>query len=299
MKKNILFILLALSQVVFADYKPMLSPNKVWTYANFNSEPRDADEPFLHNFLEIKTHIMVSYNGLTYWLLDEHALRENIDEKVVYIIPNFAGGARDEYVMYDFNKNIGDTIHNLYRVTGAMSCLAPLEQGEIYAVVKSIENNNGLQVMNVSVESKVLLDDFPCYQKEKWIESVGLDYCPIYDEIKHVSPPFTQHFLLCVNDEANDFLYIALWGEKIGCNAENLNAAIEEVPAEELLNISGNVLTLKDTDVNAVSAIFSADGRQVMSFTGGTADISTLPQGLYVIRTAAANGTNLTAKFVK
>ena len=77
------------------------------------------------------------------------------------------------------------------------------------------------------------------------------------------------------------------------------HTALEEVPAEELLNISGNILTLKDTDVNAVSAIFSADGWQVMSFTGGTADISTLPQGLYVLRATAANGKNLTAKFVK
>ena len=82
-------------------------------------------------------------------------------------------------------------------------------------------------------------------------------------------------------------------------NCDDIENALEEVPAEELMTITDGVLTLKRADVNAVSAIFSADGRQVMSFTGGTADISSLPQGLYVLRTASANGKNLTAKFVK
>ena len=75
--------------------------------------------------------------------------------------------------------------------------------------------------------------------------------------------------------------------------------ALDEVPANELLTISGNVLTVKGTAEGAMAAVFSADGRQVMSFSGSTADISALPSGLYILRATTPDGKIITAKFEK
>lgn len=77
-------------------------------------------------------------------------------------------------------------------------------------------------------------------------------------------------------------------------SCENIEDALSEVPADELLTIKGGVLTLKGVAEGTASAVFTPDGQRIMSFTGCKADISALPSGLYILRCG-----NRSAKFVK
>ena len=132
---------------------------------------------------------------------------------------------------------------------------------------------------------------------EEWVEGVGISDNGgiLLEHVYNVTyAGVGARIIVCVLDNDN----IVYENDYYGRNCSTITA-LEEVPADELLTISDNVLTLKGISEGVTAAVFSADGRQVMSFTGGTADISTLPQGLYVLRTTAANGKNLTAKFVK
>ncbi len=292
MKKYILFILLALSQVVFADYKPILEDGKTFSYIVLAMP--DHHVAAIDN---ISLHETTTFNDKLYWVVGNHIIREDTENKKVYIIPQFAVGHTKEFLLYDFNVKPGDEIE-VFQPLGWYEDENLYEDevipflNESKAVIDEVKTDGE----RIQIEVNVGPESFNNHLT--WVEGIGNKYTSLCNDmdIPYIVASRSNMLLLCVQ-KGDELIYRTGAGATYGC--DGLNSALEEVPAEELLNISGNVLTLKRADVNAVSAIFSADGRQVMSFTGSTANISSLPQGLYVLRATAANGKNLTAKFVK
>ena len=282
-----------------ADYKPVLVEGKKFTYAVFASYNRYRVE-----YKEIFLHETTNFNDLLYWVEGDNLLREDIENQRVYIIPKYAQGNTTEYLLYDFGVNEGDEIRIFQPLAWYEE---PMEEFNRYflnesnATVTEVALDGDRKRIEVYVQCPAdeSVNDGMVYDCAHltWVEGIGNKYTLLCNDgdIPDFVASRSKYLLLCVS-MGDELIYRTGAGATYGC--DGLNSALEEVPAEELLNISGNVLTLKGTYANAVSAIFSADGRQVMSFTGGTADISSLPQGLYVLLTAA-NGTNLTAKFVK
>ena len=94
------------------------------------------------------------------------------------------------------------------------------------------------------------------------------------------------------------FCYCAIGDEVIYktseqiCEEDVVNA-LDEVPADELLTIKDNVLSLQSV-ANGEASVYTPDGKRVMTISGNAADISTLPRGLYILRTATHS-----AKFVR
>ncbi len=296
MKKYIFLIILAFGQYLFAEYHPTLVANRVWYCLDGNSG---------HVFPMQLTQPQIEINGKVYWDMGNRALREDIEEQRIYVMWRGVNGYDEttpEYLQVDYNCSVGDIVSVPCKTDGVNRVIDCLVED-----VSVIDDRKHITVRLDIPEYLDMWKDEPLTDEvramindallEEWVEGVGISDNGgiLLEHVYNVTyAGVGARIIVCVLDNDN----IVYENDYYGRNCNTITA-LNEVPADELLTISDNVLTLKDTDANAVSAIFSADGRQVMSFTGNTADISSLPQGLYVLRTAAANGKNLTAKFVK
>ena len=285
---------------MFADYKPMLVEGREWWYVEVNSHS-------LSNW-PIKLANTIIVNGHTYWDMDWFALREEIETQSVFIIyrtmdESFSG---NEMLLLKFNCLSGDVF--------PVFCVTNYGVVELECSVQKTEIVDGRKHITVSLELKEpfdcesLTDEFDredCNYlmahfgviNEEWIEEVGNPMMAGVDARYRYSNPGRGVFtpLVCERD-GDSILY-----DKVisGYSCDDIITALDEVPADELLTISGNVLTVKGTAEGAMAAVFSADGRQVMSFSGSTADISALPSGLYILRATTPDGKIITAKFEK
>ena len=295
MKKFLLLCLLALSQYVLADYQPMLVEGREWHYVDTFAVT--TWEPI--RLLSAKLENTIDHNGHTYWDLGGYALREDVGTQSVFIVTKDDGILSDEeMLLFKFDCQEGDAFPvycQRYNHAAGADCIVQkveIIDGRKHITV-SLDYTRDIDCGALGLENE---DECNLYLEsygtgtEKWIEGIGnplwegigarLWHNPLYDVLNLP--------LICVRDGDNILYENVIKG--YGCET----TALTDVPADDLLAVSGGMLTLKGVAEGTASAVFTPDGQRVMSFTGDKADISALPSGLYILRT----GT-LTAKFVK
>ena len=288
-KINNIIIIFILTVVIYPlrsetnDYKALISPNKSWTICTHSSGvngPYDAFDVYYNVQCYFNGDTIV--NGTKYCKLYTDSeltslVREDVEHQKVFIIPIKCRMNNDntEYVLYDFSVSVGDIVQSYYGLEWCPNCHQP------QTLITNVEYDEGLKIIQV----KYLIDGE--YEGEnEWIESIG--------GLAGPDKPYSitlcggnEQYLLQKCNEGDNVLYE-------NKNTQCLTTSnITEVSAHGLLTIDDDVLTLKGID-HGSAAIYSADGRQVMTFTGNAADISSLPHGLYIVRAGAK-----TAKFVK
>ncbi len=306
MKKYLLLLLtfIGLSKTMLADdsYHPFIEDDKQWTVISADYNIYWTKKYFIDGDSVVGDYackkLMCQINDYTTKTCDTqlHSLIFEQNAKVLYFPAN-AKSLTQPIMLYDFSATKGDKV----LLGGLRENIYGVKCYQIWKELVLIHENKVFrgQLATECDETLAYVDEDSDLQLYEWYEGVGSIFHPFEKTYFNKNMGGAQCWLYECSVKDN-VIYSNTMGITLNnANCDNIENALKEVPAEELLNISGNVLTLKGTDANAVSAIFSADGRQVMSFTGNTADISSLPQGLYVLRTSAANGTNLTAKFVK
>ncbi len=113
MKNVLLLCLISLSILAYGQYTPLLNPNNVWESSYGYSVEYGL---YYHMMLSEETQLV---NGQEYYSFqyigtypesnsyeDGFLLRENIDEKKVFILDE----NNEEVLLYDFNLEIGDTV---------------------------------------------------------------------------------------------------------------------------------------------------------------------------------------------
>ena len=175
-----------------------------------------------------------------------------------------------EVLLYDFSLEVGDQI-NTYAVNS--------DDKSTVISTDSITLLNGRRVKRIQYDKRAddiefvgSVNGFLAPLMENYYENKNLHFCGVEYVLysSHIEKVFSTN-----EEQCSDI------------------SSLSEIVAEDLFTINNDILMLKD--VKCVSAaIYSADGRQVMTFTGNAADISSLPHGLYIVRAGAK-----TAKFVK
>ena len=292
MKKYLLVFLLALRQFALADYKPVLVEGREWWCVNPEIHGRLSDP--------IKLENTITVNGHTYWNLWWFALREDVATQSVYIISkeNSAtwNDTEEEMLLFKFDCQVGD-VFNVY-------CNVPYGVTQLECTVQNIEIKDGNKHISVRLEltepsncndleneidRRECSEEMTRVSNEEWIEGVGNPLrAGVYARYRalHVSEIMP---LVCERDGDNIIYENVIQG----FSCDNIDDALNEVPADELLTIKDGVLSLKGV-ANGEASVYTTDGKRVMTFSGSTADISRLPRGLYILRT----GTH-SAKFVK
>ena len=231
------------------------------TYKMVKGQPIDVDDE--------GTQIHMSF-GSSLWF---------VDGKKIYGM-GMGKTEEDLILMYDFSLEEGDVIDS-YKSSPS-------------TVIKtdSVVLENGLKAKRIFYDNR-----------DTDIEYIGSVSGFVFPK-KQANEDDSEPTPIPVSFMGRWFCYCAIGDEIIYKTGESVCdepviAALNEVPADELLTILGNVLTVKGAAEVVTSAVFSADGRQVLSFSGSTADISALPSGLYILRATTPDGKTLTAKFVK
>ena len=175
-----------------------------------------------------------------------------------------------EVLLYDFSLEVGDQI-NTYAVNS--------DDKSTVISTDSITLLNGRRVKRIQYDKRAddiefvgSVNGFLAPLMENYYENKNLHFCGVEYVLysSHIEKVFSTN-----EEQCSDISYLS------------------EIVAEDLFTINNDILMLKDVKCGS-AAIYSADGRQVLSFTGNTADISSLPHGLYIVRAGAK-----TAKFVK
>lgn len=193
--------------------------------------------------------------------------------KKIYGMPA-DGEAEDALLMYDFSLEAGDVIDSYMYSPSTVTATDSVTLLDGRRAKRIFYDNRSPDIEYIGST-----DGFIFPRKHT------------YEEENNPTWPFDwlgRWFCYCAQGE--NVIYST--GEAV-CSEEAWSA-IRDIPADELLAVSDGVLMLKGVEKSTATAVFTPDGQRVMTFTGDKTDISSLPSGLYILRT----GT-LTAKFVK
>ena len=294
MKKYIIIIFISVSQLIMAQYHPLLVEGREWWYIS-PEVPGGPREP-------IKLEKTIEIGSKTYWDLSWFALREDEQTQSIFILSRDEQGvfSHSEMLLLKFDCIVGETF-SVYCSTrfGVIELLCLVEKiefidGQKHITVK-LQLSEPLNCENAISEFEyeycnIISQNFGVFN-ETWIEGVGNPMMAgIYARYLYHNPGSGVVLPLVCERDGMSILYNNVVE---GYDCEDIGTDIDELKAEELLTINNDILMLKDVMCGS-AAIYSADGQLVLSFTGNTADISSLPHGLYIVRA----GTK-TAKFVK
>jgi len=210
------------------------------------------------------------------------AVRNDTSSKKVYVI--FKDSLKAS-LLYDFSKNVGDTIHYYYH----KSCWTTL-------VVTKID-----YVQNQGINRKLF--SISGWGEDKWIEGIGCTEGFFYP--KYALPTCFCHWILgCVYN--NDTLLYqnpeftgecSLTGINEDINSEN-NLIIKPNPAQNKISISVKNGNVKIENIQIYS-LFGKVLIQKENFSSGyEVDISQLPQGVYLTKAVLVDGRIYSKKLV-
>lgn len=221
-------------------------------------------------------------NGTVYGTYYGGALRDNGLGQVYFWAP----GAPDPALLYDFDVAVGDTLYNV----------AGLFPNDVRVYDLDTVVVNGTSRRRVMVECL----NGPQYYGEEWIQGIGSIH-----GLLHATPcgsvsGIGELVCMTVNDTVQ-------WGVNVGAVGDcslllgATEAAVDERvglypnPAEDRLSITcGACVPLR-------ASIVAMDGRVMLQqpLATRTMDVSAMPAGVYLLRVQQADGTVLTARFVK
>ena len=257
MKRSIL-LLIVFSIFLGIKAQDYFMSGQKWVYITINCNNEQQTK-------EIQIGNEVIIKGKTYKKIDNIPVRTE-NKKVIILFDEI------EYTLYDFSLEVGQTIPvSVFENT----------DNDNQIIMSKVISTDSVTLLNGIRAKRIIYDN-----RSADIEYIGSSVDGIFGPLSMVVPTCNPTFF-CYCAIENEFIY------KTSEQVCETISALNEVIAEDLFTINNDILTMKD--VKCVSAaIYSADGRQVLSFTGNTADISSLPHGLYIVRA----GTK-TAKFVK
>jgi len=285
----LLGIFTASAQNMNDDYHPLVQEGKVWVQSIIKPDQKEA-------WFFYSLHSDTIVNGKKYKKMYEsrgqytqhpydwnvrYLFREDENRKV-WIKPVYA---TDEYLLYDFSLQIGDTVKCYYPYHWPTN-LPPVLVSEI------TDYNYFGDVRKVFWFTETISDFGKC-----WIEGIGSSYGPTKE-----ATPYSEVFLKCYYEKRDlvycrdfiyDFLHICylpfLGFLDIGENDYDVNAGINIYPnpANDILFIENS----KNIDIRTIS-ILNIYGQIVREFEPHTTqlEISNIPVGIYFLKIATEQG---------
>lgn len=283
----ILFLNLILTtSVSFAqDYQPMLVEGNYWDTGYYNHDnnlwPTEPEKRYVLGsdinvngtiYKQIEIHSIVGVENPSYtaapfyvesnYTISNKYIREDIAEKKVYIWGDiFDNGVYQEYLLYDFNLEVGDTLINPY-------------SDEDNWIVDHIYINNGIKAYDLN------------NGMYSYIEGVGGSAGIISQFI----PQFEYYELLLCHGNYNTAVNNCEAVASINNNLINNNINIYPNPATKTIFLD------VDSKVNFV--IYSLDGKAILKGdVKNKIDISDLNTGFYFLK-LKNNNVSITKKIV-
>ena len=255
--------------------------------------------------------IIGDYTYRTLWRINGYleqpycagALRQSDKGTKVYYY-NFltvGGVSRQEYLLYDFTANIGDTIHDAYfrledmRIlldimgeptsTGWVVADKYIQDGRIHMIVERVYNE---------------IDIKPRYRTH-WIQGVGTPNI-LWPTDYGVAGPTTLYALCASNGDEMLYSYNL---EHLGIVNDCTEWHLKEDALNNILlhgitiSANGNSLLIQSSIHLSQAKIYTINGQCVMQAAQADIDVSALPQGMYILRALTADGQEHQAKFIK
>jgi hypothetical protein len=302
MKKLLPLLLLFVSLKLSAQiYTPFDFENSEW-YCAKSIEVHDINGPFYYYYDEKIAYVQDSIiNGIAYKMLGEYSvhgtnpifsnpngqyyfLRE--DNKRVYAFYNYHGMPLDEYMLYDFNLQIGDSIE-----------LPDIYIGnQIPALKLKVINKDSINTQNGyrnSITLKYICPQFfnPDYYYTfnndstiTWIEGMGSHMGLLYNTIQEETQGFEvfiDNSYLCF--QLNDSIYYGgpcYYYTTDRDNTKPSNISIYPNPTDNNIN-----LQLPQNLTKGFIQLYNATGGLVGTYPiSKQIDVSALPNGIYYLR---------------
>ncbi len=277
------------------DYYPFPTNYTVWS-VNMEKFIQDGDTSInstSYKKIYFNDGCTISPENTSY----KAAIREDIENKKLFIIPQ---DSTIEFLLYDFNLNIGDTAQIL--------TIGSYWNSNFYPLINTIQVNNidSILLEDGNYHKRFRLESLTSYNwEEYWIEGVGSSLGPIYPgDYFMVICKETEGYptLLCV--EQDGFMYYDNpWYtccENVGGNMDEIdNKFFKVYPTITQSEITVEILN-NDFNKNKIE-IFDIYGKILKSILSSksktTVDVNSFCNGLYFIRIINSNMYQ-TGKFI-
>jgi hypothetical protein len=233
-------------------------------------------------------------------------------DKKVWFRTKMENGNEEDFLLYDFSKNVGDTIHHGYFKIEHAYSFVPNEY-EWITIINNIEENQGTKIFFVT-SGYYYKFDFGGEDWEmndvQWIEGIGGDYGLFYTifEIPLCDCPAENRVLACLKEnEVVKYLNTDYCSDCFSCS--KLDVGIPVIFNEkDKLNIFSNgkdMLILKAKSTILSVSIVDSSGKEILHRKWPDIEqerdlnINSLPQGVYTVKATLGDKSTLVNKWIK
>ena len=211
------------------------------------------------------------------------------------------GVPKQEYLLYDFTANVGDTIRDAY---------FRLEDMRLYTDFMGEPESVGWVVLNKYVQDdRIHMIIERCYEETDveeryqthWIQGIGSPNV-LWPVNYGVAGRTTLYALCATQGDAKLFSYdVEYLHIENNCTEWHLKTDnIEDIISQKLsLFTLGNHLQVHVSSKLVCANIYNLNGQCVLQTNEKDIDISALPQGMYILRAETSDGVSHQAKFIK
>ncbi len=288
MKKitTLLFILFALNSIQSQNYHPLVNAHSIWEEVDIRCPT--ISQPCIYTYMNysILSDTTIYLNQKAYKVLQTYnpniyaLIREDTAKKVHLYLPDNNGifsNDTGEFVIYDFNLNIGDTMITNHFNTSIINIVTDKDSITL----------NGESRVRFTIKRPFY--GFTYY----WIEGIGSDMGLLGN---YYIPFEGSHELICYHHLTLDYISPQFTDCKgyLGIKENNLQPiSISPNPATDKLtvNVTERILQL---------SIYTLTGKQIKTYRDidNTIDISELPDGIYLLQLQTETGITY-RKFIK